>query len=154
MKRNIQFTAGYQILKDFNLIIDARFGAITLEGLKEYKIQQMNDTNYNIEFDVFVDAREMDLDLLLSEVETYCKFLGEGKAMVSSKRRVLTVISSPHQIAYALQIQKGLKSINQPFEFFTDMGKLMNSLEKPISLEQINEISHSIKEKPLFVWEK
>jgi hypothetical protein len=152
MSSKIQFTAGYRILPDLQMIIDARFGTVTVDGLLAFKKQLEEDPLFDKDYYSIVDTREMDWGILITDVVTYIQELAKMPGGVSSRKKAAGIFSSVHQLAYTQIIHREFLKVNQQQQFFTELAPALQWLEKDISPEEVEAMVFEIKRKPDFVW--
>ncbi len=153
MEKRTQFTAGYKILPDLKLVIDARFGTVTVDGLLEFKKLLEEDKDFDKDYYSIVDTRKMDWGLFISDVERYIQELAKMSGGVSFKKKAAGIYSSIHQLAYTQVVHREFTKVNQPQQFFTEFAPAIKWLEKDITPQEIEVIVQSIKDNPQFEWE-
>lgn len=152
MKRDQLFTAGYVILPEHRLVIDARFGSVSSDILKDYMKCIFMDKQYDPTYDFLVDTREMNFNIIVSDMQPYVLDLNKMEGAFCSKKKIAGIYSSIHQLAYTQFIQKEFSKLNQPLEFFSDIPSALSWLSSSISVDEVEGIIESIKTKPQFIW--
>ncbi len=153
MPKTVLFTAGYKIIPEKKLLIDARFGKVTIEGLMEYKKILTSDPHHTELLIKLVDTREMDWDCTISDVSNYIKGLARLRNGLSKTNKAAGVYRSVHQKAYTYAINKAFISANQNQEYFTELAEALEWLECPMDSSEIEKIILEIKENPQFIWQ-
>lgn len=152
MLSTYQFFAGYKILPELELLIDVRVGEVCVEGLIEYKKMMELDKDFDKDYYSIVDTREMNWDILISDVERYVHELSKLKGGISSKKMAAGIYSSVHQLAYTQLIHKEFTKANQPQKFFTEIAPAIQWLGKNITPQEVEDIILSLKKQPQFLW--
>lgn len=152
MKRG-QLIAGYRILPEYHLIIDARFGNASADILENYMKIIFLDKEYDPTYDFLVDTREMNFNIIVSEMEPYVHELQKMEGAFFDKKKIAGIYSSIHQLAYTQFLQMEFAKINQPLEFFTDIAAAIQWLGKEITPDEVEVICEEIRKNPQFVLE-
>jgi hypothetical protein len=152
MKNTLLFMAGFRTLPNIQLTIDVHFGATNIDSLIAYDQFVLKNGDYDKDFDILVDTRNMDWDFVISDIEVYVQKLLELNGAISNKNKIATIYSSPHQLAYTYIVQKEFAKVNQQMEFFRELAPAIKWLKKSITTEEVECIIMEIKENPLFIW--
>lgn len=149
MKRS-QLIAGYRILPELHLIIDARFGNASADILENYMKIIFSDKDYDKTYDFLVDTREMNFNIIVSEMEPYVHELLKMEGAFLDKKKIAGIYTSIHQLAYTQFLQMEFAKINQPLEFFTDIADAIKWLGKEITPDEVEAICKEIRKNPQF----
>lgn len=91
----------YIILKDRRLIIEYYRGTYNVNELIDFKIKVGNDPDYDPNFDVVHDFRDLIFDLEIEEVSKYIQVLTENEKYVG-RRRSTMITQTPNQVTASL----------------------------------------------------
>lgn len=90
--------SAYQILPEFNIIIDYFFGIISRSDLILHNNDLINDKEFNPDFSIIVDLRDSKLDFSIKEILSYIDFTKATPGM-TGKRRTAILTKTPNQVA-------------------------------------------------------
>lgn len=146
----VDFTAGYKILPDMHLIINACVGNASAEILENYMRIIFSDKDYNETYDFIYDTREMNFNIIVSDMKPYVHGLVEMEGAFFGKKKIAGIYSSIHQLAYTQFLQMEFAKVNQPMDFFTDLGEAISWLGSSISPEEVEAICEVIRKNPIY----
>lgn len=145
------FSAGFRILPEYHLIIDVRVGYVTADVLENYMQVVFSDKDYDNSFDFIVDTREMNFNIIVSEMEGYVQDLSQMEGAFNEKKKIAGIYSSIHQLAYTQFLQREFAKISQPLEFFTEVNEALTWLGSSITEEEVERICKEILKNPQFI---
>ncbi len=91
----------YRIIQKKSLILEYYRGKYNVDELIDFKIKVGNDPDYNPNFDIIHDFRELVFDLEVEEVAKYVQVLIENKKYVG-KRKSTMITQTPNQVTASI----------------------------------------------------
>lgn len=151
MEKQHRFVAGYRILKEHKLIIELRWGMVSLECMKAYKLMQVNDRDFDPCFDMLSDTSELKVNMVITELKDYVTVFPDSERKQKKCRRVAGIVITPHQVIHGNTLRKYINEANpMQFEFFPDVQSAINWLQKPINEQEVLEVLEDIRKNPQF----
>ena len=91
----------YKILKDRSLIIECYSGKHNVDELIDFKMKVGSDPDYDPNFNIIHDFRNLIFDLEIEEVSKYIQVLNDNKKYVGERRSAM-ITQTPNQVTASL----------------------------------------------------
>ena len=93
----------YRIFPETHLIIKYCKGPYTIEDLKQAANETARDPAYNPSMNVLNDFRQMDLDMVESEMEAFERYLESQKNMIGIRKSAF-LTENPKQTVFSIML--------------------------------------------------
>lgn len=144
----------YVILKDLKLVIDIFEGILTLENFKEHKLKQINEMDFDPNFNLISDFTNIEVRMSLEDVKEYTEFVKKHSKPMVGRRKAAVVVNNPNQFIYAKQYDSNIKEeTGQQLYTFTGFDEAIAWLALTEHKKVIMDTITHYRKNPLFTWE-
>lgn len=92
--------SNYKILKDQSLIIESHSGVMYLQNLKNFTDIQLKDPDYNPNYNVLIDVRDVDVKFNVNEINDYISYVKTHENIYGDRKEAILTDTS-RQVAMA-----------------------------------------------------
>jgi hypothetical protein len=92
-----QFKSNYQILKDYNIVLEHHSGPIDVESFINFKHKLSLHTDFKPDLKYFVNLQNVTFDITKNDIHEYANFLGTN-SNIFGERQVALITSTPNQV--------------------------------------------------------
>jgi hypothetical protein len=128
--------AKYKILPDLRLIIEVFCGNISFEDAIEMKKREIQDKDYNPNFNFIVSTVDVDISFDEKLVRKYIDIIKDNPKIIG-KRRSALITATPTQVAMTILYELALKDL--PMNF-----KIVSTLQAAIEWVGLSKVHESV----------
>lgn len=150
MDNSIQTYAGFKVFHEHKLIVEFRKGPFNLDILKEFRLAQAQDLDFDPAYDVLGDNTELIPNDLISCVEQYVAFLKKYQEIMFSDRKCADICANAHQLVYISEYSRKHQQLPQNHKYFIDFQEALKFLERAELLELVKSTLEEIKREPMY----
>jgi len=117
----------YKILPELNLIIEYYCGKVNIDDIINHKKSEIEDIEYNPNYNFIGDLRDSELDVTQEDVFVYVSFL-ETNNKVSGQRKSAILTNTPNQVAFTSLFKHKSKKLPANNQIFSTLEAAMEWL--------------------------
>lgn len=135
---NKQLFATYTVLKEEQIVIEIMRGTITLSGIKNLKLAQAANPDFNPNYNQVSDLRDCQIVGLISEMDDFVDFMKAHENKIAGNRKVIGIVNSPLLVGYLKFYRNKQVKLRQEFRLFANLSDGLEWIARPELNDKIN----------------